>query len=147
VSPVSILLVDDNIAFLTLLAGLFSDVEASNTTIVGMLRDYDEVVRYAQILRPDVIVHDLGLPKLRGLPNIRKLREATPNVGIVALTLLDSQRYTSKAIRSGADEVLYKGRVFWDLVPAIERVFTIRNRHNGAPLFTGRQVVPSRNQK
>jgi DNA-binding NarL/FixJ family response regulator len=72
----------------------------------------------------------LGLPSLPGLPSIRRLRRAMPNVGIIALTLLNSARIISKAIGAGADEVIYKGSIFWDLAPAIERIFAARNRDN-----------------
>jgi hypothetical protein len=38
---------------------------------------------------------------------------------MIAITLLNSTRLISKAIGAGADEVIYKGSIFWDLAPAI----------------------------
>jgi hypothetical protein len=38
---------------------------------------------------------------------------------MIAITLLNSARLISKAIGAGADEVIYKGSIFWDLAPAI----------------------------
>ena len=130
-SPISLLIVDENEIFLDLLANFSSDL-APQIVETEILAHYDESVHRARSLRPNFIVHDLGLPSLRGLPSIRRLRRAMPNVGIIALTLLNSARLISKAIGAGADEVIYKGSIFWDLAPAIDRVFAARNRDNCA---------------
>lgn len=124
---ISILIVDETSVFLELLAQLFSDMEPRGNAAVETLSDFEKSVPRAQAVLPDVIVHDLGLPGLRGLPSIRRLRMAMPNARIIALSAMDSPAYRSEAIRAGADEVIYKGNAFWDLVPAIDRILQARS--------------------
>jgi DNA-binding NarL/FixJ family response regulator len=45
-----------------------------------------------------------------------------PDVGIVALTLLEGDAYRQAALAAGADDLVAKAELVTDLLPAIRRV-------------------------
>lgn len=126
------LVVDENPLFIDILTKYFSDVHGKDVFVIGDATHGEEAYILAHLLRPDLILHDLGLPGLRGLPSICDLRKTLPQVGIIALTLLDSPYHRTAAITAGADEVVYKGDVATNLETTIQRVcerrFSVRRR-------------------
>jgi DNA-binding NarL/FixJ family response regulator len=126
--PIRILLVDENPTFNRILSSFLTEQDASDLALVGTATEEEETTVLAYALQPEIILHDLGLPGLRGIPSIRGIRESLPNVGIIALTLFDSPAHRSAALQAGADDIVYKGDVFCDLVPAIHRVVEARSR-------------------
>jgi two-component system NarL family response regulator len=65
---------------------------------------------------------DLAMPDLPGLLAIPRLREAQPGLGIIALTLHDTEGYRQASLKAGADDFVAKARLTDDLLPAIRRV-------------------------
>jgi DNA-binding NarL/FixJ family response regulator len=84
VTPVKLLLVEDNDSFretLELLLSLRSDVE-----VVGSLADGARAVEACRELAPDVVVLDYRLPGLDSVDVARTLRENCSEVAVVCLT-------------------------------------------------------------
>ena len=48
--------------------------------------------------------------------------DMTPNVGIIALTVLEGDAYRRAVLAAGADDLVYKAELVTDLLPAIQRV-------------------------
>jgi len=63
------------------------------------------------------------MPGLPGLKAIPLLRGALPNLGIIALTLMEPNGYRQAALAAGADEFVSKATLATDLHPAIRRVW------------------------
>lgn len=120
--PISILLVDENLLFNDILTHYFADVHGDAVTVIGSATASEEAYFLAHHLRPNLILHDLGLPGLRGVPSMRALRRALPQVGLIALTLLDTPQHRNAAIEAGADEIVYKGDLAAKLETTIHRV-------------------------
>lgn len=57
---------------------------------------------------PDVILTDLGLPKMSGIEGIKRLREIFPEIPIIALTIYDNDREIFNALCNGANGYLLK---------------------------------------
>jgi two-component system, OmpR family, KDP operon response regulator KdpE len=102
-NPIKILVIDDERQIrrflrITLEAQGFSMSEAS-TSEEGLIQ--------ATMVRPDVIILDLGLPDEDGFLTLKKLREwsKTP---IIVLTVRDREEEKIKVLEAGADDYLTK---------------------------------------
>ncbi len=88
--------------------------------IVCEVSDGSEAVHKAEELRPDLIVLDIGLPKLDGIEAARRIRQVSPNSKIVFLTMDNSPDVAQTALSTGALGYVQKARAQNDLLPAID---------------------------
>lgn len=114
-------MVDNNPGFLRILAS-FLQRFGPEIIIVGAACGGKEALTKAQALGPQVILIDLAMPDLHGLEAIPQLRSMLPDVGIIALTLLDSTSYRQAALAAGANDFVSKTRLDTDLLPVILRL-------------------------
>ena len=70
----------------------------------------------------DLILLDLGLPKLNGIKAARQIRKLTPESKIIFLSQESSDDVVQEAISFGALGYVVKTRVGSDLVPAVKAV-------------------------
>ena len=119
-SSVSVLVVDDfgqwrRVVRGTLRArlGLHIFVEAAD----GL-----EAVQKAADLQPDLVMLDIGLPKLNGIEVARQIRSISPESRIVFLTEYYSSDLAVAALNSGANAYLVKSAFAGELIPAVEAV-------------------------
>ncbi len=114
---IRVLLVDDHPMVRRGLRGFleqFDDFE-----VVGEAGDGVTALDLAARLRPDVVVMDLGLPRLDGIEATRELRARQPDVEVVALTgSLDEDRVMA-AIEAGAAGFVIKDAEADDIAAAI----------------------------
>jgi DNA-binding NarL/FixJ family response regulator len=73
-------------------------------------------------VQPDVALIDLSMSDLPGLELIPQLRCAQPKMGIIALTLMDTNDYRKAALAAGADDFVSKNTMNTDLLPAIQKI-------------------------
>jgi DNA-binding NarL/FixJ family response regulator len=106
-TTIRVLIADDHRPFregLLRLLELIPDAEG-----VGEAADGDEAVRQAHELQPDVILMDLHMPGLNGIEATRLLRETSPHIGILVLTMFEDDESIFAAMRAGARGYLLKG--------------------------------------
>jgi DNA-binding NarL/FixJ family response regulator len=78
-----------------------------------------EAVQVCQALQPDLVVLDVGLPKLCGLEVARRIRVVAPDSKILFLSALPSQDVMREALRIGATGYIAKADALRDLLPAV----------------------------
>jgi DNA-binding NarL/FixJ family response regulator len=91
-------------------------------TIVGQAEDGYLGVRAALELKPDVVVMDIGLPRLDGIAATAEIKKALPNVRVVMLTSHTADTEIIAALSSGADAYCIKGANVDRLLVAIAAV-------------------------
>jgi DNA-binding NarL/FixJ family response regulator len=72
--------------------------------------------------RPEVVVLDLLLPGMSGLEVLGQLRERTPEVKVICLSMESGPEFLSRAMRLGADGYLVKGGNLGELDAGIRSV-------------------------
>ena len=63
-----------------------------NLQLLGLAKDGEQAVEMALSLNPDVIIMDLGLPKLDGIEATRKIIQAQPSAKILIMSSRDKAR-------------------------------------------------------
>ncbi|SDN47908.1 response regulator [Allokutzneria albata] len=116
-SPVRVLLVDDQALFREALATLLATHDAIE--VVGEAGDGGEALRLVAELGPDVVLMDLRMPVLDGVAATRRLRVEHPHVQVIALTTFDDDEDVFSALRAGALGYLLKDVSSARLVEAV----------------------------
>jgi two-component system, NarL family, response regulator LiaR len=88
-------------------------------TIVAQASDGYSGVEAALKHQPDLIVMDIGLPRLDGIAATQQIKQALPNTRVVMLTSHSSETEIIAALSSGADAYCLKGSDVTRLVSAI----------------------------
>lgn len=82
------------------------------------------------LLKPDIAILDIKMPKLSGLEILKKLTEQKSAVKVVLLTMHKNNSYIQEAIKAGAYSYLFKNVSQEDLVKTLQLV------HGGMKVFT-----------
>lgn len=88
--------------------------------VVGRADDGYLAVEEALKLKPDIIVMDIGLPRMDGIAATEKIKEAMPEVRVVMLTSHTTENEVIAALSAGADAYCVKGTTVERLLAAIE---------------------------
>jgi two-component system, NarL family, response regulator LiaR len=116
-APIRVLIVeDDPMMQLGLEQSLASQ---PNITVVGRADDGYLAVEAALKLKPDIIVMDIGLPRLDGIAATQQIKAALPETRVVMLTSHTTQNEVIGALSSGADAYCVKGTSVDRLLTAI----------------------------
>jgi len=89
--------------------------------IIREVSDGQAAVHSAKELKPDLILLDIGLPKLNGIAAARKIRNLAPNSKILFLSQDSDPDVVREALGIGAGFVV-KADAGKDLLPAIKAV-------------------------
>src|SRR5437868_15104592 len=101
--------------------GLISLLQAQpNWSICGEAADGHEAVEKAQRSKPDVVILDVGMPRLNGLEATRQLLKANPEARVLILTLHESEQMVREVLNAGARGFVLKSDAARDLVFAVE---------------------------
>jgi len=120
---INILLVEDH--ELTRL-GLAAKIEKTpNFNLIAQATDGLEGVEMAQQYNPDVILMDIGLPKMDGISATQKIKEELKlDCAVLMFTSRDSRDDIFAAFKAGADGYIMKDSSLQNLISAIETVST-----------------------
>ncbi len=105
-SPVRILLVDDQVLFRKGLRTLIEEQE--DMEVVGEASDGSQAVAVARSVAPDVVLMDIHMPVCNGVEATRLIKAEHPEIKVVALTVSDEDQDLFDAIKSGAEGYLLK---------------------------------------
>jgi two-component system, NarL family, response regulator LiaR len=112
-----VLIVEDDPVMRLGLSELFE--ENPQFEVVAQATDGYAAVERALALNPDIVLMDIGLPKLDGIAATQKIKAALPGIRIVMLTSHTAEPEMIAALASGADAYCIKGTSLDQLLLAI----------------------------
>ena len=115
-----ILLVDDHALFRKGLVALLN--EQSNIKVIGEANNGLDAIQEAEILKPDLILMDIHMPKCDGLEATRKIKKNLPDTKIVMLTASEEDQNLFEAMKIGAQGYLLKDLELHQLLDLLETI-------------------------
>jgi two-component system response regulator NreC len=114
---IRLLLVDDHQVVRSGLRMLLSN--ESDVEIVGEAGTAREALEAVQLLKPNVVLMDIGLPDLSGIDATRAIKRTNPQAAVVALTIHEDEEYFFKMLEAGASGYVPKRAAPEELLTAI----------------------------
>ncbi|CAN5536111.1 response regulator transcription factor [soil metagenome] len=91
--------------------------------VIGEAADGVEAVLKARLLKPDVILIDLQMPRKTGIEAIGEIKLSNPDIKILVLTSYSDEDKVFAAIKAGALGYLLKGASTQELIQGIRDVY------------------------
>jgi two-component system response regulator NreC len=110
--------------------GLRSLLEEAGVSVVGEAADGLEALRLCEELRPDMLIVDVGMPKLNGIDVAARVQKIDHPPSVLILSMHADESYIIRALASGARAYLLKDATDEDLLPAVRAVAA------GRPFFS-----------
>jgi DNA-binding NarL/FixJ family response regulator len=115
-----ILLVDDHLVVREGLKALIDREE--DMEVVGEVADGRDVHQAARQSRPDVVLIDVSMPHLNGIEATRQLKQALPEIRILALSMHEDRTYVRRMLEAGAAGYVPKRAMATELLDAVRAV-------------------------
>jgi len=118
--------------------------EFDGLNLVGMAQDGEEAVAMALSLKPDLIIMDLGLPKLDGTEATRRICQALPDTKILVMSSREGPRDIFSCFAAGASGYCRKdtsaGEVYRSMQALMQGEVTIEAAIAGRILDSWREL-------
>jgi two-component system response regulator NreC len=122
-----VLLADDHSIVRRGLRGL---LETAGLTVVAEAADGLEAVRLCEEQHPEILILDIGMPKLTGIEVAARAQKMDRPPGVIILSVHGDETYIMRALAAGARAYLLKSATDEDLIPAVRAVAA------GKPFFS-----------
>ena len=90
--------------------------------VIGEASDGAEAVQMAADLKPDLLLLDIGLPKLNGIEAARRIRQLSPSPKVLFLSQNNDLDIVQAALETGALGYVQKMSAAGDLLNAVDAV-------------------------
>ena len=117
-SSVRVLVVEDFAPFGQFIRSTLA--ERPDVQIIGEVADGLEAVQKAEILEPDLVLLDIGLPTLNGIDAAREIRKLAPKSRIIFVSQESFYEVVQEAFHLGAWGYVLKTRAACDLLAAVD---------------------------
>jgi DNA-binding NarL/FixJ family response regulator len=119
-TPIRVYVVEDQTK---ILKNQLKLLEASkDIEIIGTALSGETAVEEVPRLLPDVLLLDLGLPRMSGIDVTRVVKKIAPSVEILIFTIFDEEDKVLEAVQAGASGYLLKGTPADRIIEAIKEV-------------------------
>jgi len=93
----------------------------ADVDVVGAARSGKEGIQLSQELDPDVILMDINMPDIDGISATESIRQKSPHIQVVILSVQGDQNYMRRAMLAGARDFLTKPPMGDELISAVRR--------------------------
>ncbi len=90
--------------------------------VIGTALSGEAALNQLEKRQPDVILQDLGLPRMSGIEVTREVKRKWPAVEVLIFTIFDEEEKVIEAVKAGASGYLLKGATTERIVHAIREV-------------------------
>lgn len=118
--PYDVLLVDDHKIMRDGIKAILR--HGDEFRVVGEADNGADAVQFCKRQQPDIVLMDIGLPKLNGIEATTEILRHCPATKVVILSMYDDEHSVVSAIRSGARAFVLKKASDNDLVDALRTV-------------------------
>jgi len=94
-----IYLIDDDEAILNMLDNIISDYDIGQ--VVGRSTDGEQALKDLNILKPDIVMVDLLIPRIDGVEIVTRAKEKHPKIQFIMLSQVTSKNMVADAYRAG----------------------------------------------
>jgi len=98
--------------------------------ICGEVGDGREAVEKVAELKPDIVILDIGMPRLNGLEAARQILKSDPRQRILVLTISDAEQVVQEVLKAGARGFLLKSDAAKEVVSAVDALLHDRTYFN-----------------
>ena len=98
-NPIRIVLADDHEIFRDGFKAMLK--KQPSVELIGEASDGEELIEIVRQLKPDVVVTDIKMPKMDGLQATKILSAEFPNIGIIALSMIDEETLIIDMLEAG----------------------------------------------
>jgi DNA-binding NarL/FixJ family response regulator len=117
-SPMRVLVVEDFAPFWQVIRLILA--ERPDVQVICEVADGLEAVQKTELLEPDLVLLDIGLPTLNGIEAARQIRKLAPKSKIIFLSQESSPEVVHEALNLGAWGYVAKTRAASDLLAAVD---------------------------
>jgi two-component system, NarL family, response regulator NreC len=110
----TVLVVDDNPTVRRTICECFT--READFQVCGEAEDGDQAIEKALLLKPELIVIDLSMPRRDGLSAIRILKTLMPEVPLILYTAYDVAIVRDEAAKAGAADIISKSDIIETLI-------------------------------
>ncbi|ADL11785.1 response regulator [Acetohalobium arabaticum] len=96
-----------------------------NLEVVAEAVDGKDVIEQAKEIKPDIILMDINMPKIKGIKATEIITREVPETSIIMMSVQEEQDYLRKAMVAGAREYLIKPFSDDELITAINQVYDL----------------------
>ncbi len=125
--PMRLAIVEDNRSILESLRLVLGG--EGNISVVGAFDNAEDALRDLQRVSPEIMLVDLGLPKMSGIELIRRAKTEMPKLDFLVYTVFDDWKNVFSALKAGATGYILKGTRPKELVEAVTSL-----HQGGAPM-------------
>ena len=115
-----IILADDHLMFRNGIKRIIED--SKNLAVVGEADDGLQLLELLKKTKPDMIILDISMPKLRGLETTREIKARYPDIKVLILTMHRNKEYLLQAVSAKTDGYLLKEDTDRQLIVAIDSI-------------------------
>jgi DNA-binding NarL/FixJ family response regulator len=119
-SPYQIILADDHLMFRNGIKRIIED--SKELLVIGEASDGHQLLELLKKTKPDMVILDISMPKLRGLEVTHEVKASYPDIKILILTMHRNKEYLLQALSAKADGYLLKEDTDTQLIDAIESI-------------------------
>ena len=136
----TVILVDDHAVMLESVRAVVQSDDL--LTVVGTASRVSDAIKLARLTQPDVAVIDVNMPEGGGWAAARGLREAVPDIRLVAYSSFEEAMIVRTIAAAGISAFISKGADIDQLLAAIHGVDTMPTPQQPTPLLSRKALAP-----